>query len=356
MMSAQPSTYRAVTHTPGLSVHEAASFRELELPLADLPADRLWVRVEAVSVNPIDTKLRRLAAPPEQGDHAVVLGFDAAATVVDCGSATQGYAPGDHIWYSGCVGQPGCHAEFQAVDPRWVAPRPSRLTPAAAACLPLCGITAWEALFDRLGIDAEGGDAGRRLLIIGGAGGVGSVAIQLAHRLAGLEVYATASRPASRLWCLSLGARHVLDHGVDLQLAARALHLAAFDYILCCAEPSAYFTAMCELLAPEGSICALVDAASPLPMNALKRKSGRFVWEFMFTRVLFPKAQGPGPATVLSRLAALVDQGALVSPLQRHLGTLSAASLREAHALLESGRMVGKLALDGFPSRRANQT
>jgi len=340
---------RAIAHRRGLPIQAPDALIEVELPDPIPALGELLVRVHAMSVNPIDTKLRQRTPSTQDAPQPIVLGFDAAGEVVSVGPAAQGFRPGDAVWYSGCAGRAGCNAELQRVDARWVAPRPQRLGAAAAAAMPLCGLTAWEALFEHLGIDPEGRqDAGRHLLIIGAGGGVGSMAIQLAHERAGLSVTATASRPASRLWCESLGAARVLDHGGDWVAEARAAGLQRADWILCCSEPSAHWERMAEYIAPRGGICALVDAAAAVDINLLKRKSARFVWEFMFTRPLYGTADQDRHGTILSRLAAAVEMGQIVSPLRVHLGELSVASLREGHRRVEGGHTVGKIAIDGF--------
>jgi alcohol dehydrogenase len=340
---------RAIAHRRGLPIQAPDALVEVELPDPAPLAGELLVRVQAMSVNPIDTKLRQRTPANQDAQQPIVLGFDAAGLVVAVGTGAQGFRPGDAVWYAGCAGRPGCNAELQRVDARWVAPRPERLTAAAAAAMPLCGLTAWESLFEHLGIDAETRrDAGRHLLVIGAGGGVGSMAIQLATAFAGLRVTATASRPASRLWCEALGASRVLDHTGDWVAEARAAGLQRADWILCASEPTAHWARMAEYIAPRGAICALVDAAGPVDLNLLKRKSARFVWEFMFTRPLYGTADQDRHGAILSRLAAAVEQGQIVSPLRVHLGGLSVESLREGHRRVEGGHTVGKIALDGF--------
>jgi len=340
---------RAIAHRRGLPIQAPLALIEVELPDPTPATGELLVRVQAMSVNPIDTKLRQRTPADRDAPQPIVLGFDAAGEVVAVGPGVQGFRTGDAVWYAGCAGRPGSNAELQRVDARWVAPRPRRLGAAAAAAMPLCGLTAWEALFEHLGIDPDGRrDAGRHLLIIGAGGGVGSLAIQMAREFAGLHVTATASRPASRLWCEALGAGRVIDHGGDWVAEARAAGLQRADWILCCGEPSAHWERMADYIAPRGTLCALVDFAGPVDLNLLKRKSARFVWEFMFTRPLYGTADQDAHGSILSRLAAAVEVGRIVSPLRVHLGGLSVESLREGHRRVEGGHTVGKIALDGF--------
>jgi NADPH:quinone reductase len=339
---------RAIAHRRGLPIQNPEALLEVQLPDPRPGPEELLVRVQGMSINPIDTKLRQRTPALVDSPQPVVLGFDAAGTVVAVGARALGFREGDLVWYSGCAGRPGCNAELQPIDARLVAPRPACLSAAAAAAMPLCALTAWEALFEQLGIDIDGRQAGRHLLVLGGGGGVGSMAIQLASRLAGLVVTATASRPESRQWCSTLGAAQVLDHSHDWVQEARAAGLAHADWILCCGEPSAHWSAMADYIAPRGGICALVDAAAPVDLNLLKRKSARFVWEFMFTRPLHSTPDQDRHGAILSRLAAEVEAGRVVSPLRTHLGRLSVETLREGHRRVEGGHTVGKIAIDGF--------
>ncbi len=242
----------------------------------------LLVKIEAIAVNPVDTKVR---APKPQVEPAPrVLGWDAAGTVAAVGPEVTLFKLGDPVYYAGSITRPGTNAEYHLVDERIVGHKPASLDFANAAALPLTAITAWEALFDRLGVSPKGEHAGRSVLIIGGAGGVGSIGIQLAKVLAGLTVIATASRPESQEWCRRLGADHTVDHRGDLPAQLKALGFAGVDYILCFNDTDGHFPAMAELIAPQGKICTIVENARPLPVERLKSKSATFVWEFMFTR------------------------------------------------------------------------
>ena len=313
----------------------------------------LVLQVEALAVNPVDTKVRAGIAP---GGAGRILGWDAAGVVVACGEAVSRFRPGDAVMAAGDIRRPGCYAERLAVDARLVGRKPENLSWAEAAALPLTTLTAWEGLFEGLGFDPDGGgcsageSAGRSLLILGGAGGVGSIAIQLARR-AGLRVIASASRPESRAWVQALGAEQVVDHRQPLVPQLRALGLEQVDAIANFSDTDAYWDAMGELIRPHGSLLVIVGNRGPLAMERLKEKSVRLCWEFMFSR---SAAGGDGQLAqgrILDRLAALVEAGEIRSTLGQTLGPINAANLNAAHGLLAKGRTIGKIALQGWPQR-----
>lgn len=335
---------RAIVARSGLPCSDPAALEEVELPLPDLRPHDLLVRVEAVALNPVDTKVR---AGLTSGGEARVLGWDLAGVVEAVGPAVTRFQPGDRVMAAGDISRPGANAQWLAVDERISGRMPQGCRFAEAAALPLTGLTAWEALFERLGLDPEGGDAGRSLLILGGAGGVGSMAIQLARR-AGLVVIATASRPESQAWVRELGAHHVLDHQQPLPPQLAALGMAQVDAIANVSDTDAYWPVMAELIAPQGSIVAIVGNREPLDLNLLKSKSVRFCWEFMFTRPLYGTADMGQQGAILDRLAALVETGELRSTATAVWTPISAESLRRAHAQLESGHTIGKLVLSGW--------
>lgn len=302
----------------------------------------LLVRVEAIAVNPIDTKRRggvRAGQPPQ------VLGWDAAGVVQAVGEGVILFQPGDAVYYAGDVTRPGCNAELHAVDERIAGRKPASLGFEQAAALPLTTLTAWESLFDRLRIAGDGGDRGSRLLIIGAAGGVGSIAIQLAKQVAGLKVIATASRPESQAWCRRLGADLCVDHTGDLAGNLKAAGVENVDFIFNCNSTDAYWSAMAEAVKPQGAVCCLVSAGQPLDLNVFKNKSVSFVWEFMFTRSMFQTEDLAEQGGILNRVGELVDRGMIRSTLSECLGALTPASLADAHARIESGRTLGKLVL-----------
>lgn len=335
---------RAVALTQYLPINHPESLFDIELPKPAAPQGRdLLVRISAIAVNPVDYKVR---APKDKVESSPrILGWDAVGIVEAVGSDCRLFQPGDRVYYAGDITRPGCNAEYQLVDERIVGRAPASLDDAQAAALPLTAITAWEALFDRLAIHRDGSAAGKTLLIIGGAGGVGSIAIQLA-KLAGLRVVATASRPESADWCRALGADVVVEHGAALLAAAKA-H-GPYPYIFCTSDTDSYFAAMSELVAPQGKIVTIVEASQPHPIELLKAKSASLHWEMMFTRSMFQTEDMQAQHALLNEVAALIDAGQLRTTLGEVLGTINAANLRRAHAQLEAGRTIGKLVMAGF--------
>lgn len=305
----------------------------------------LLIRVEAVAVNPVDTKVR--ASLPQDPGPARILGWDGAGVVEAVGGAVRGFSPGDAVFFAGDINRPGCYAEKVLVDGRLCGTKPASLSFGEAAALPLTSLTAWEALFERIGLDSEGADAGRRLLILGGAGGVGSIATQLAHR-AGLEVIATASRPQSRAWCLQMGASHVVDHSQPLAPQLAALGYSEVDAIANFSDTDAHWKVMAELIKPQGAIVCIVGNQYPLDLNLLKSKSVRFAWEFMFTRPQYRTADMAQQGVILGNISQLIDNGVLRSTCHDRLSPINADNLRKAHAHLENGQAIGKLVLEGW--------
>ncbi len=337
---------KAIGLTRYLPISDPQSLVDVEIARPEATGHDLLVKVEAISVNPVDTKVR---APKDKVEDAPrVLGWDAAGTVVAAGPDVTLFKVGDPVFYAGSITRAGANSEFHLVDERIAGHKPASLDFPQAAALPLTAITAWEAMFDRLGISPKGDDAGKSVLIIGGAGGVGSIGIQLAKVLAGLTVIATASRPESEAWCRRLGADHTIDHRKDMPAQLRALGFAHVDYILCFNDTDHHFAAMAEAIAPQGKICSIVENAGPLAIGALKSKSATFVWEFMFTRAMFQTPDMIAQHRLLNEVARLVDAGRLQGTVGDNLGAINAANLRRAHALLESGQTIGKLVLQGF--------
>jgi NADPH2:quinone reductase len=350
---------RAVGLRRHLPIRDTASLLDLELPTPELRPQDLLVRVEAIGVNPVDTKLRAGQGPedPRVHDPGQVLGFDGCGVVEAMGPAAAAgghWRVGDRVMAAGDVTRQGCHAELVALDSRLCGRPPQSLSAADAAALPLTGLTAWEGLFERLGLSPapHAAQQGQTLLIIGGAGGVGSMAIQLAKR-AGLRVIATASRPESQAWCQALGADAVINHNQPLAPQLAALEVAPrntpqIPWIANFADTDAYWQQMAQLVAPQGAILAIVGNRGPLDQTLLKAKSVRLCWEFMFTRAQYATPDLAQQGRILSRIAELIDAGELRSTARTNLGAINAANLRAAHALLEAGQTTGKLVLSDW--------
>lgn len=337
---------KAVALTRYLPITDPRSLVDVELPQpAPGPRD-LLVRVEAVSVNPVDTKVR--SPKPAVEAQPKVLGYDAAGIVEAAGSEVARFKPGDAVWYAGDITRPGSNAQFQLVDERLVGRKPSSLDFAQAAALPLTTLTAWELLFERIGLDAEGGDRGKSLLVIAGAGGVGSIALQLARR-AGLATIATASRPETIDWCRTMGADHVIDHRRPLKPQLEALGFANVEVALNLADTDRYWDELGEILAPQGHVGLIVEPAGALKIgDPYKARCIGIHWEMMFARARFRTPDMHLQGRILDRVADLVDAGELRTTLVETLSPIDAANLRAAHARLESGRTIGKLALAGW--------
>ncbi|SFF28747.1 zinc-binding alcohol dehydrogenase family protein [Actinoplanes philippinensis] len=328
------NTMKAVGYRKSLPVDHPESLLDLTLPVPEPRPHDLLVRVEAVSVNPVDVKLR--AGRDPHGEPAV-LGWDAAGVVERTGDAVTLFQPGDEVFYAGSINRPGTNAQFHLVDERLVGPKPSTLDFAAAAALPLTALTAWEALFNRLRLD----DASTgTLLAVGAAGGVGSILVQLARRLTGLTVIGSASRPASRDWVAAQGAHRVVDHhdgfaGLD----------DAVDHIVS-PHSAGMIETYARILRPFGAIVA-IDEPDGLELLPLKSKSIAWHWEFMFTRALHDAASS-AQYDILTEVARLVDKGVLKTTEARRLDGITAANLRTAHRIQESGGAIGKTVLAGF--------
>ena len=306
----------------------------------------LLVEVKAIAVNPVDYKVR---SPKDQvEDQPRVLGWDVAGVVRATGPAAVLFKPGDEVYYAGSITRPGANSELHLVDERIVGMKPRNLGFAEAAALPLTTITAWEALFDRLGIAKDGADAGKSLLIIGGAGGVGSIAIQLAKRLAKLKVIATASRPESAKWVRDLGADEVADHGKPLSDELKSIGTPEVDYVLIATALEPYFPQLAGIVKPQGKVCLIVSPTGPVDLGPLMSKSITVAWELMFTRSMFGTADMVEQHKLLNAAAKLVEQGVLKSTVAQHYGKVTAQNLRKAHGELEGGRAIGKIVLEGF--------
>ena len=336
---------RAVAYKIPQPISAETSLVDVDLPTPEAKGHDLLVEIKAVSVNPVDVKVRANAAPTE-GEYKV-LGWDAAGIVKAIGSDVTMFKPGDEVFYAGAINRGGSNAEFHLVDERIVGLKPKSLDFAAAAALPLTSITAYEALFDRIKVQDPVPGAANAILIIGGAGGVGSIAIQIARVLTGLTVIATASRPETQAWVKELGAHHVIDHSKPLAPQIEALGIGAPAFIFSTTNTSDHIASIVEAIAPQGRF-GLIDDPKVLDVAPFKRKAVSTHWELMFTRPLFNTADMIEQHKLLNKIAELVDAGRIRTTLTETLGTINAANLKKAHALIETGKMKGKVVLAGF--------
>lgn len=305
----------------------------------------LLVEVKGVSLNPVDVKVRAMPELGPENGQTKIIGYDAAGIVKEVGSEVRLFSVGDEVFYSGDLTRQGTNAEFHAVDERVVGKKPQNLGFAEAAGLPLTSITAWEILFDSLGL-REGGGLGESLLIVGAAGGVGSILIQLAKKLTGLTVIATASRKDTVDWVRKMGADMVVNHREPLAEQIKTLGVEP-RYVASLNGTEGHFPSLVELIKPRGHI-ALIDDPKSLPIHTIKPKALSFSWEFMFTRSMFQTDDMEIQHELLNRVSELVDDGTLTSTVTGNLGKLSAESLKKAHIEQESGRVIGKNVLEGL--------
>ena len=334
---------KAVGFTTSLPITDQHSFLDVDMEKIVPAGHELLVKIQAVSVNPVDYKVRQNSAKDTVLDSPKVIGFDAVGTVEAVGEGVTLFKAGDAVYYAGDITKPGSNAEYQVIDERLVGHKPANLSIDQAAGIPLVALTAWEIFFDRMRLSAER-DAGKTILIIGGAGGVGSIAIQLATKLLGLRVIATASRPETTDWCQQLGADMVVNHK-DLVNQIRQQGIQHVDYIVDFVNTNGYWDAMAELIKPQGRIASITGSAEPVILNKLKGKSVSFSWELMFTRSTFQTDDMIEQHRILNRVAALYESGTLVPIVKQVLHGLSADSLKQAHAQLESGKTIGKLVI-----------
>ena len=336
---------KTIGYTQSLPISDPLALLDLNTadPTPERPHD-LLVNISAVAVNPVDTKIRRNRRPV--AGTPGVLGWDAVGTVVAANAEATGFEPGDRVYYAGAIDRPGCNSALHVVDSRIVSHAPKSLSGAQAAALPLTSLTAWELLFDRLGIE-PGGGAGQTLLIVGAGGGVGSMLIQLARQLTQLNVIATASRPESTRWTLELGAHGVIDHHHAFLPQLRDIGVEAVAMVASLTHTPQHLDNIVNVLAPQGKL-ALIDDFETLDIMKLKSKSLSLHWELMFTRSLYNTPDIARQGEILGEVARLIDAGRVRSTLAEHLGPINAANLRRAHARIESGHTVGKIVLEGF--------
>lgn len=337
---------KAIGYTKPQPITASDSLIDIDLPEPQATGHDLLVEVKAVSVNPVDTKVRASGGPAD-GQAYKVLGWDASGIVKAVGPDVTLFKPGDRVWYAGSIARPGTNSERHLVDERIVGHMPKSLDFAQAAALPLTAITAWEMLFDRLGIAPGKQPTGKTLLIIGASGGVGSIMTQLAARLTSLTVIGTASRPETQAWVKELGAHHVIDHGKPIAAELKRIGFATVDYIVSLTQTDAHFDQIVEAIAPQGKF-GLIDDPKSLNVMPFKRKSVSLHWELMFTRSLFGTADMIGQHRLLNEVAALVDAGLVRTTLAERFGAINATNLKRAHALIESGKARGKVVLEGW--------
>ncbi|MBB5193215.1 zinc-binding alcohol dehydrogenase family protein [Silvimonas terrae] len=336
---------KAVGYYKNQPITAADALVDLTLPDPQPGEHDLLVEVKAVSVNPVDVKIRAGVSPAEGAPK--VIGWDAAGVVRAVGSKVSLFKPGDRVWYAGSLTRPGTNSELHLVDERIVGPMPATLDFAEAAALPLTAITAWELLFDRLQVLDNAAPSGQTLLVIGSAGGVGSILVQLARQLTGLTIIGTASRPETQKWVLGLGAHAVIDHSKPLSEELKRIGVGQVDYVAGLNQTDVHFKEIVESLVPQGKL-ALIDDPDALDVRALKRKSISLHWEFMFTRSMFGTDDMIKQHALLAQVARLIDAGTLRTTVAEHFGTINAANLKKAHALLESNTSRGKIVLAGF--------
>jgi len=337
---------KAIGYTHSLPITDAKSLQDVELPQPVASGHDLLVRIEAISVNPVDTKVRQRAEP--EAGHYKVLGWDAVGVVEAVGDSVSLFKVGDRVWYAGDLTRQGSNAEYQLVDERIVGKAPSSLSSAQAAALPLTSITAWELLFDRLSFDLSQSYQGSQLLIIGAAGGVGSILIQLAKQVKGLTVIGTASRPESEQWVKALGADYVINHRNPIHEELGKLGINEVSHVISLNQTDQHFDSIVEALKPQGKLALIDDPAEPLDIMQLKRKSLSLHWEFMYTRSMFTTDDMIEQHRLLNALADLIDQGVLKTTIGEHFGSINAENLKRAHAALETNTAIGKIILEGF--------
>ena len=340
---------KAIGYEKSLPISELASLVDIEMQQPTASGHDLLVRVKSIAVNPVDCKIRQNSAP--EANEYKIIGWDAVGEVVGVGELVTHFKLGDSVFYAGDLNRQGCNAEYQLVDERIVGNKPKSLSDSEAAALPLTSITAWEVLFERLAIKQQQPNNKEKskdvLLIVGAAGGVGSILVQLASALTGATVIATASRDSSAEWVKKLGADHVVDHSKPLVAQIEQLNVGQVTHVASLTHTDSYMDSYVELLAPMGRI-ALIDDPQSVDIKKLKPKSLSLHWEFMFTRSMFQTEDINEQHNLLNSIAELIDQGYLQTTVGKHLGVINATNLRAAHAEIESGKSIGKIVLEGF--------
>ncbi|SES44587.1 zinc-binding alcohol dehydrogenase family protein [Rhizobium sp. NFR03] len=336
---------KAVAYTKAGTIERDDALVDVDIATPSPGPRDLLVAVEAISVNPVDTKIRKNVSPDAGAQK--VLGWDAVGRVVEVGEAVTAFRSGDAVYYAGSLLRPGANSAFHLVDERLVAKKPASISNAEAAALPLTAITAWEMLFDRLDIRKPVAGAANAILIIGGAGGVGSITIQLVRALTDLTVIATASRPETQEWVSELGAHHVIDHSKPLAEQIAALGIGAPAFVFSTTETHRHLGEIISLIAPQGRF-GLIDDPESLDITGFKRKAVSIHWELMFTRSIFETPDMDEQGKLLAEVAALIDAGKIRTTVTDVLRPINAENLRHAHAVIESGKARGKIVLEGF--------
>ena len=336
---------KAVGYTQSLAINEANALLDIELDKPTAAGRDLLIKVSAIAVNPVDYKIRQRVEP--QDGIPKVLGWDAVGEVVEVGADVSNFTVGDRVYYAGDLTRQGTNAEYQLVDERIVGHAPKTLSDSEAAALPLTTITAYELLFDHLALAQQSEKSDDVVLVVGAAGGVGSIMLQLLKTLTGATVIATASRESSKAWVTSLGADYVVDHSQPLAPQIEALRIGQVTHVASLNNTGAYLDAFVEVMKPKGKL-ALIDDPESLDISKLKQKSLSLHWEFMFTRSMFETDDMFEQSQLLNKVAKLIDEGKVKTTVGKHLGKISAANLIEAHKILEEGSAIGKLVLEGF--------
>ncbi|WP_316825120.1 zinc-binding alcohol dehydrogenase family protein [Pedobacter miscanthi] len=327
-----------------LPINEKESFVEFEMPVPQPAGRDILVKINAISVNPVDYKIRQNSAKDTVLESPKVIGWDASGVVEAVGEHVTFFKPGDAVYYAGDLTRDGSNTEYQLVDERIVGFKPAQLNNAETAAMPLTALTAWESLYDRIRINDQK-DKGKSILIIGGAGGVGSIAIQLAKKVSGLKVITTASRPETVAWCKNMGADVVVNHK-NLVEEVRAAGVQEVDFILDFVDLNSYWDAIVELIKPQGHIASITGSATPVALNKLKNKSVTFSWELMYTRSMYKTDDMEQQHHILNKMAKLFDNGTIKTTLNQTLKGFTAENLKEAHRLLESGKTIGKVVIE----------
>ncbi len=337
---------KAIAVYEALPTDDVNCFEYIDVETPAPTGHDILVRIDAISINPVDSKER--LGLPERLDEPLILGWDACGEVISVGNDVQNFKPGDMVIYAGDITRPGSYAEFQLVDARIVGPKPAGLSVEEAATLPLTTLVAWESLFDRLEIDRDDANS-PGLLIIGAAGGLGSMAIQFARQFSNCTVIATASRPESKEWCTEMGAHHVIDHSGDLGEQLKALGFETVPYILNCSNNIPYWEIMSQIVSPEGAICLVASTKAKLDLDLYMEKSVRINYELMFTRSIFGTEKMSIQGDVLAKIGDMIGAGTIRHVMKMSFGAMTPASLAKAHSHIEEGHMIGKMALSGIP-------